>query len=275
MSMDGVLPHVYREQIRWPGAGEHLVYDLSHSLQPGMPRPGVHPPFAFSLTKLHGEVLFGDEVSSASDVFSMGSHVGTHMDAVGHVSRSGTVYGGRDVSGSQSYSHGIGVGSIEETAPVFASGHLVDLPTLYGRSLTDCDVLSARDLDDWFANRPDVQRGDSVLIRTGWDNRWPDMRSYIGPNSATPGVGVSAAEWLSSHGVAVTGCDTAGYEPMPTVSLAVHSHLLHDCGIPIIENLRLSSLAKAEVWSFFFVCVPLRISGGTGSPVRPLAIADS
>ena len=67
------------------------VYDLGMEYYVGMPHHPNHPPFAFSLTKLHGEVIYGDGVSASNCLFTTGGHTGTHFDALGHIARNGRV----------------------------------------------------------------------------------------------------------------------------------------------------------------------------------------
>jgi kynurenine formamidase len=62
-------------------------------------------------------------------------------------------------------------------------------------------------------------------------------------------------------------------DPDTGVTLPGHILLLVRAGIPIIENLNLEELAAARVYEFGFVCLPLKMRGATGSPVRPIAIA--
>ena len=89
----------------------------------------------------------------------------------------------------------------------------------------------------------------------------------------SPGPERAAAEWLSAHGIFATGSDTICFERVPASAMPVHVHLLVENGIHIIENLDLEALAADDVREFLFVAAPLKLRGGTGSPIRPLAIA--
>ena len=86
---------------------------------------------------------------------------------------------------------------------------------------------------------------------------------------------VSAA-WLAAHGVRATGSDTIAFEALAPGSgharLPVHGLLLVEHGIHIIETLQLEDLARDEVAEHLFVAAPLKLVGGTGSPLRPLAL---
>jgi kynurenine formamidase len=73
--------------------------------------------------------------------------------------------------------------------------------------------------------------------------------------------------------VFAAGSDTIAFERVPSRAMPVHVHLLVESGIHIIEALNLEELAAARVYTFLFVAAPLKIRGGTGSPIRPLAVA--
>ena len=257
--------------VSWPVAGAYTAIDLAHQLAPGMPHHPNHPPYAFSLTKQHGEVMYPEGVSAAAELITTSGHVGTHMDGFSHVSKDGLVHGGHDIVGNQSYAFGVGVQSIHEMPPVLAPGHLVDATAALGRELTPGDAIDASLLEAWFTRRPRPRPGSVVLVRTGWDRKWNDNAAFLGTQTGAPGVDLSGARWLTDHGVIATGADTVAYELSPSPTLPVHVHLLVVSGVPIMEAMNLEPLATREAYEFFFVAAPLPIRGGTGSPIRPLA----
>jgi kynurenine formamidase len=79
--------------------------------------------------------------------------------------------------------------------------------------------------------------------------------------------------------VRVTGADTIAYERLAPgaghSSLPVHTILLVENGIHIVEVMALEELAADRVYEFLFVLVPLKLTGATGSPVRPLAVTKA
>jgi kynurenine formamidase len=261
--------------VPWPQAGSSTVYDLSHSLHPGMAHHPNHPPFSFSLTKQHGDIMYPGGVSASSEMITLGGHVGTHIDALSHVSRDGLVCGELPIVGHQSYTGGMEQLSIDTMPPLLAQAHLVDVPTLLGREVTPDDGVGAEELERWFADRSLPEPGSVVLVRFGWDMHWHDIGTYLGVTTGVPGVTLSGAQWLSARSVLATGADTIAYEkypPMGQLAMDVHVHLLIEEGVPIMEALHLVELARDERWEFLFMAIPMKLRGGTGSPIRPLAI---
>jgi kynurenine formamidase len=122
------------------------------------------------------------------------------------------------------------------------------------------------------AGRQNVQigEGDVVLIRTGWATYWNNPKKYIAEVHG-PGIDVGSARWLSAKGIFAAGSDTIAFEFVPS-SMPVHTHFLVEKGIHIMEALNMESLAADRVFEFTFVAIPLKLAGGTGSPIRPIAL---
>jgi kynurenine formamidase len=258
--------------VKWPADGPVRIYDLAHELAPGMPHHPNHPPYAFTLTKTHGQFVNAEGVSSAAELFTTGGHVGTHVDGLSHISRDGRVFGGRQIVDAQSYGEGVGEHPVHTLAPLIGAGHLVDARELYGRDLTPADGIDGEHFERWFAERDSPAAGSIVCVRTGWARFWGDNRTYLGRDTGLPGVTLSGARWLADHGVRATGADTVDYNQVPDATSAVHAFLLVDAGVPIMEMLNLEALASDRVYDFLFVAAALPLRGGTGSPIRPLAI---
>ncbi|KAE8765899.1 cyclase family protein [Georgenia thermotolerans] len=260
----------------WPQEPSERTYDLAVRLEHGMTHHPAHPPYSYTLVKKHGEHPYPGGISSAMELLTMGAHVGTHVDAPGHISLDGCIYGGRPVAERQTPHAGVEVGSVEELPPLVGPGHLVDGPALFGREMTPADGFGAEELQSWFDNRETPGPGSIVLFRTGWMRYWEDSDRYLGLATGLPGVKLSGARWLTERGVRAVGSDTVNFEHKPHVSvpaLDVHVHLLVEQGVPIMESVNLEGLAADGVYEFFFTAAALRIKGGTGSPIRPLAFA--
>src|SRR5262249_7925523 len=118
-----------------------------------------------------------------------------------------------------------------------------------------------------------IQEGDVVLVRTGAGARWEDRPAF----EAAGGMDASASRWLAQHKPLALGADNVAWDLVGPVdpergALPGHTLLIVRAGIHIIEMLYLEELAGDGVREFAFVCLPLKVRGGTGSPVRPIAI---
>ena len=256
------------------------VYDLGVDLFAGMPRYPSHPPFLYGMTKRHGDLVNaveGREISSAADAISTGTHIGTHIDGLGHFSCNGCLFQNIPVDGNQSYERGLERYGVETIAPIFRRGVLLDVAGLLGgRPLSPDFTIEPDHLTEACrVQGVDVRNGDVALIRTGWGQYWPDPIAFVtagkGNVAVNPGPGEAAAKWLSGKGVFAAGADNLTFEKVPS-ALPAHVHLLVENGIHIIEVLNLEQLARDKAWEFLFIAQPLKIRGGTGSPVRPVAV---
>ena len=274
--MTGTQDGSWEFDVAFPAAGPKRVFDLAQLLYTGIPHHPVHPPYSFVLTKKHGNVEYPGGVTGSAEMITTGGHVGTHVDGFAHVAKLGKLYNGVDILENQTYGEGMAVHSVHEMAPIAASGHVVDMPTLLGRDLTPQDGVTGDHLDEWFSQYgSQPTKGSVVLVRTGWDDFWGDARKFLALDLGAPGITLDGAKWLSERGVRASGCDTVAYEHMPNPSLDVHVHLLVEHGISIMEVMNLRPVVDAQAWDFFFMAAPLRIKGGTGSPIRPLAFVSA
>jgi kynurenine formamidase len=91
-----------------------------------------------------------------------------------------------------------------------------------------------------------------------------------------PGIGVKAAQWLAEKDPLLLGSDNWPVEVSPNpdkqLSLPVHQLALVVNGIHLLENLKLDDLAAKQVYEFAFIMQPLKVQGGTGSTVAPIAV---
>jgi kynurenine formamidase len=261
----------------FPASGHSRIYDLAVRLERGMSRHPAHPPYSFALTKRHDEFPYPGGISSVSELITMGGHAGTHVDALGHISYCGEICGGVAIGELHSHSDGLEVGSVEEIPPLIGPGHLIDAEALFERELTPADSIGPSELEQWFDLHTAPTAGSIVLIRNGWMRFWGDVNRYIGLETGLPGLNREGAEWLSERGVIAVGSDTMNLEHKiaGVVSLQVHRHLLVESGIYIMESMQLDKLAADRVSDFSFFASPLRIKGGSGSPLRPLAIVSA
>lgn len=259
-------------------AGPRRVFDLSRPMQVGMPQSPNHPEYRHALVRRHGDMVRADGSSAANDILVTGTHVGTHVDALAHVSQDGLLHGGVDAAGAQVggrfTAHGV-----ETVPPMLCRGVLLDIPAALGQpTCPPAYEITPADLDTAEAEQgTPVGPGDVVLIRSGWGQRWADRVGYLGHATGVPGVSTAGARWLAARGVLAAGADTIAFERLAPGAghalLPAHSVLLVEHGVYIVEALALEDLAAEAVHEFLFVAAALPLVGATGSPVRALAVS--
>jgi len=251
------------------------VYDLSQPYYVGMPHFPTHPPFLYGLAKAHGDFVGEAGQSSASESLGLGGHVGTHIDALCHFSQDGKLYGDVPVADAQSgYAAGMSRHGVETIDPMLRRGVLLDVPRTVGEERLPPDFVIDAALLERTAREQEVEirEGDVALVRTGLDTLWSDGARYINEGRQA-GINLEAGQWLSSKGIFAAGSDNIALEQVPSRRMPVHVHLLVESGMHIIEALDLQGLAEAKTYEFAFLAAPLKIVGGTGAPIRPLAAA--
>lgn len=165
---------------------------------------------------------------------------------------------------------------VDKIGAIYARGILIDVAAAKGvDALEPGYEITAQDLREALAKQGlQLKKGDAVLIHTGQGKLWGvDNAKY---NGATPGIGVPAAEFLAKSDPLLFGADTYPVEVNPNpdkaLSLPIHQLALSVYGIFLLENMKLDELAAKKVYEFAFVVQPLKIKGGTGSTVAPIAI---
>jgi kynurenine formamidase len=257
-----------------PGA---KIYELSHAMAPSMPVYHQHIPYSLALHRRHGDphpAKRQDGSSFANEIIVTSGHSGTHIDALGHFSRDGCLHGGIKVSDVETRD-GYREHNAADIPPILQNAVVLDVAAAKGVDcLGSAEEISIADIEKALAlNGGEIKPGDAILIRTGWSKHWSDAETFIGRRGGMPGPGEKAARWLVSHGATLVGSDTPGFECLPTPGVSVHAIMLVDEGIHIMENLNLDDVARLRRPRVLFVALPLRLSGATGSPIRPIAIA--
>jgi kynurenine formamidase len=239
---------------------EGRLYDLGRVLDERSPAfPGR---YFHQTLQPNPEPIGENRVNWVSDIVATTTQIGTHLDALCHLQIDGMLYGGVHAAQAQGPSgfNQLGI----ETVPQFVTrGWLVDAA---GRGTGG--VIGVEDLDGI-----DPQPGDAVLFHTGWGEHWEDPEAYL---SGEPGPGLAVAEWLAGRGVALTGCDTWSYGPVPAEDTArpfeVPQVLNVRHGVFVVENLDLSALAADGVREFALVVCHPKLRGATGAWVSPIAL---
>ena len=241
------------------------VYDLEQPRYAGAPVWPAHEPGV--LLKLHRrhEAGLGEARTSASALLVMAEHSGTHIDALCHQAENLQMHGGVPVDASVQTPEGFTQLGTDTIAPLLARGVLLDCADA-GHAVTAEDLERA-------AEGLEIHPGDVILVRTGTGALWADREAFL----AAGGIDASGSRWCAEREPLAVGADNMAWdvpgEDDPELgSLPGHLLLLVRAGVYIVEALNLEALARDRVREFAFVCLPLKLRGGTGSPVRPLAL---
>jgi kynurenine formamidase len=194
--------------------------------------------------------------------------LGTHLDALSHLQSGDRGYNGWTVAELAGTAGVMRLG-VETVPQIVTTGWLVDAAAARGvERLERGDVI---ELEDVAGVEPEP--GDAVLFHTGWGARWSDAESYL---DGEPGPGCAVAHWLAEHGVALTGCDTWSFGPVPAEDPArpfeVPQILNVRHGVFVVENLNTLALAAAGVRRFCLILTHARLRGATGAWTSPIAL---
>ncbi|BCS31787.1 polyketide cyclase [Luteitalea sp. TBR-22] len=263
------------------------LYDLSVEYFVGMPSWHLlgDPRYQYWLTHTPRGTAVDDPagvgaaknalVAYTGDAVSMYTHTGTHIDALNHFGLRGAIWNGFTAD-QHLGDRGWRKAGVEQFPPIVARGVLIDVAGLKGLPvLPDGYRISAADLQAALRRqRVDVEPGDVVLIRGGRMTTWPDVDRYV---LNQPGLSLEAARWLAEERQAmVIGGDNLSLEHFPVEPgpswVPVHTYLLAQRGIPIVEVVDLEALARDGVHEFAFVAASLKFRGASAAPFRPIAM---
>src|SRR5215207_10740587 len=195
----------------------------------------------------------------AANNFSTAEHGGTHLDAPVHFAE------GRNTTDRVPLEQLLG------------AGVLVDVSEKCAR---DADYqISVEDFAAWEREHGRIPDGSILLLRTGFGRRWPDRRSYMGtdergPDAVAklhfPGLHPDAARWLvRERSIKAVGLDTPSIDHGQSRLFESH-RALFERNVPAFENL--ANLDQLPVKGFYVVALPMKIRGGSGGPLRAVAI---
>ncbi|HEY3980913.1 MAG TPA: cyclase family protein [Streptosporangiaceae bacterium] len=258
------------------GRSVSLAAPIEDRAGPDNPQPASHhmntgqdvPPGAPGLT-------------FAADRLALNIHgdADSHLDALCHVIYDGHLYNGVDArvvtpDGAQEESVAVAADGI------VGRGVLLDIPRLRGlpwlepgEHVTADDLASAE-----AAQRVRVGRGDLLFVRTGHRKRKHEAGAWD-VTASRAGLHPTALEFVAEREVAVLGSDSnSDAEPSAAdgTDFPVHVLAINALGVHLLDYLQFEGLVPlceaADRWSFLCVVAPLRIPGGTGSPVNPIAV---
>lgn len=243
------------------------MYDLGHVLDERVPVfPGRYFKQTLVTTAHHANPAGGvgeNDVNWITELVSGTMQLGTHLDALAHLQMGDRGYGGFTVQ-ELADTNGVRHLGIETVPQIVTRGWLVD-----AAGLKAGDVIQPR-----HCAHIDPQPGDAVLFHTGWSSHWEDPETYL---SGEPGPGCELAQWLAERDVALTGCDTWSYGPVPAEDpdrpFRVPQILNVEHGVFVVENLDLAELAAAGISGpFALILTHPKLRGATGAWTSPIAL---
>ncbi len=192
-----------------------------------------------------------------SNAFCTPEHGGTHLDAPSHFAKDGQT---------------------ADQIPLrrlIAPAAVIDVRAAAARNPDY--RLTLDDVKAWEKAHGAIPAGTIVLLRTGWSARWPDRKAYLGddtPGDASklhfPSYGEEAAKSLvADRGVGALGVDTASIDYGASKDFIVHV-IANAADVPGLENL--ARLEELPEWGAWVVALPMKIAGGSGGPLRIVAL---
>jgi len=213
----------------------------------------------------------GNNVNWITEIVSGTTQLGTHLDALCHLQIGDRGYNGWTVS-EIAEPWGTNRLGVETIPQIVTRGWLVDVVSARGAELSRGEVVSVGDVERAL-DGAEPEPGDAVLFHTGWGPRWGEPAAYL---MGEPGPGMELAGWLADRGVALTGCDTWSYGPVPAENplrpFEVPRSLNVRHGVFIVENLDTSALAADGVSDFALILTHPELRGATGAWVSPIAV---
>jgi predicted TIM-barrel fold metal-dependent hydrolase/kynurenine formamidase len=165
---------------------------------------------------------------------------------------------------------------MENVPDIMTRGVLIDVAGLKNVDmLPENYKITPEDLEQALAReKVTLEPGDAVMINTGWGKLYnTDKVRYL---KTSPGIGVEAGQWLVKQNPMLVGADNCCLELRPyaeqKMNLPIHAMLIIVNGIHIVENLKLDQLSTARAYETAYIMEVLKIKGGTGSTIAPIAV---
>jgi kynurenine formamidase len=237
----------------FPGSGTEIV-DLTHPFDESTIYWPTAEPFALEVVS-EGEAPWG---WYAAKSFCAAEHGGTHLDAPIH------------------FAEGARTSAEIPLEDLIGSAVVVDVTKA---AAADPDLeIGADAFEAWESAHGTLPARAIVLLRTGWGARWPDPERYLGTAARGqaavadlhfPGLSEEGAAWLVERGVRAVGIDTASIDRGQSTDFRAH-RALAAANVPIFENV--ANVDRVLVRGATVVALPMKIAGGTGGPLRIVAI---
>jgi kynurenine formamidase len=250
------------------------VFELGRVLEEGMPLAAGRR-FEILTKRTRNDPGTNHRASNEELVVTEIGQVGTQFDTFSHQMIGTSMYNCFKLDDIASRTGFTKLG-VQQVGALVTRGVLIDVAALKKTPmLPESYEITPQDLQQALAaQKLTLQPGDAVLIHTGWGTLWgKDNARY---QRTSPGLGTAAAEWLAKQDPMLVGADNGGVEvapnPDPQLAGPVHQIFLVVNGIHLLENLRLDELAARRAHEFALIVEPLKLQGGTGSSVAPIAI---
>jgi kynurenine formamidase len=267
-----MTPQTVLKAIKLIKSGE--VIELAHPLSGSMPFFGTRR-FDLHTKRTFMNPASNQRGSNEEVIISELGQVGTQLDGFAHQTHGDSLYNCfklDDISSRNGFKH-LG---IEKAGTFITRGVLIDVAGYKGvETLPDSYEITVEDLEGALRRQQQsLEAGDAILINTGWGKLFgKDNARFV---KTCPGIGVKAAEWLVAKDPVLLGSDNWPVEvapnPDPQLSLPVHQIALVVNGVHLLEQVKLDELAAKQVFEFAFIMQPLKIQGGSGSTVSPVAV---
>jgi kynurenine formamidase len=250
------------------------VIELGHVLSDKIPFSGTRR-FDVHVKRTFLNQFSNMRGSNEEIVISEIGQVGTQFDGFAHQTHQNSWYNCFKVDENATRSGFTKLG-VHNVGALITRGVLIDVAGFKGvEMLGDSYEITVADLEGALKKQNvTLEPGDAVIVHTGWGKLWgKENARYM---RSCPGLGVAAAQWLIGKDPMLLGADNWPVEVAPNpdkqLSLPVHQIALVVSGVHLLENLKLDELAAKGVSEFAFVMQPLKIQGGTGSTVAPIAV---
>src|SRR5881409_1569166 len=268
---------------------EGKVVPMSWILKDGIPLFGTRfTKTILTATSLAAGGAFGEnELTYMEDTWLSQSHVGTHLDGMGHIGRK-DCYFNQIAMGKFINQNNMTKLGLEHLKSFATRGVLIDMVKVYQAAgkfkgnaackkpcLEKGTVITKADLEAGLKMyNVTLREGDIVIMHTGWGNlfeQYPAQNALY--NSGEPGIGKEAANWLVSQKIVAVGSDSWAVEVIPgedpKEAFIVHNILITDAGIHIIETVRTDLMAaeadQTKRATFFFSMTVPKAVGLTGN----------
>jgi len=250
------------------------VFELGAILSPDTRESFINEGRQFNIyTKVSPPIPNARQVQEELVITELGQ-IGTQIDAFSHQMWGDSFYNCFKLGeiGSRNGFKKLGV---EHIGSLFTRGVLIDVAALKGVDMLPTSyMITPADLQQALAKSGQkLMPGDTIVIRTGWSKLMGKDNQRYGREN--PGLGIAAAQWLVTQNPLMVAADNCCIEVRPSEpghSLPVHAMMIIQHGIYLLENLELEKLAAAGATEFAFIVQPLKIKGGTGSAVAPIAV---